>query len=175
MPSKSGSPRSASTMSPVEVTSCRARTAVARLPVPDPCVPVAIAPATEMCGSEARLCSAARPSRCWASAPYVSPALKLTQSSSMHDVRGQPVQRELLVGVGEVVERVAGAERAQALRGSDDPAQLVERARPLHRGGAVGDVAGPVGGHSVTSNSRSSTVRRVPSHTTTNRSRANSG
>ncbi len=36
------------------------RTAVARLPScePDPCVPVAIAPPTEMCGSEARLCSA---------------------------------------------------------------------------------------------------------------------
>ena len=60
MPSKSASPRAAATISPAEVTSSSAATAVARLPLPspEPCVAVATAPATEMCGSEARLWSA---------------------------------------------------------------------------------------------------------------------
>ena len=68
-PSKSGvAPRDRDT-SPSEVTSSRPATAVARLPLasPEPCVAVATAPATEMCGSEARLCSA-RPSGASASA-----------------------------------------------------------------------------------------------------------
>jgi hypothetical protein len=60
MPSKSGSPRSAVITSPSDVTSSTALTAVARLPFPspDPCVAVATAPATEMCGSDARLARA---------------------------------------------------------------------------------------------------------------------
>ena len=46
--------------SPSAVTSSSADTAVERLPffTPEPCVPVAHAPAIEMCGSDARLCSA---------------------------------------------------------------------------------------------------------------------
>ena len=51
-----------------------ALTAVARFPTrsPEPCVPVAIAPPTEMCGRDARLCSAS-PCSCstGASRPYV--------------------------------------------------------------------------------------------------------
>ena len=72
MPSKSVSPRAAVTSSPLDVTSSSAATAVARLRLasPEPWVAVATAPATEMCGSEARLCSAT-PSR--SSAPASSP------------------------------------------------------------------------------------------------------
>ena len=46
--------------SPSAVTSSRAETAVARFPflTPEPCVAVAQAPAMEMWGREARLCSA---------------------------------------------------------------------------------------------------------------------
>ena len=60
MPSKSASPRARRDDVALEVTSSSAATAVARLPLasPEPCVAVATAPATEMCGSEARLCSA---------------------------------------------------------------------------------------------------------------------
>ena len=60
MPSKSGSPRETRTSSPSDVTSSSPATAVARLPLatPEPWVAVATAPATEMCGSEARLCRA---------------------------------------------------------------------------------------------------------------------
>jgi hypothetical protein len=48
------------TRSPAAVTSSTARTAVARLPlrIPEPWVPVAQAPATEMCGSDPRFGSA---------------------------------------------------------------------------------------------------------------------
>ncbi len=47
-------------ISPPDVTSSRPATAVARLPfvLPEPCVAVATAPATEMWGSDARLCRA---------------------------------------------------------------------------------------------------------------------
>ena len=60
MPSKPASPRALVSSSPSEVTSSSAATAVARLPFvsPEPWVAVATAPATEMWGSEARLCSA---------------------------------------------------------------------------------------------------------------------
>ena len=49
-----------STSEPSAVTSSTARTAVGSEPLrmPEPCVPVAQAPATEMCGSEPRLCRA---------------------------------------------------------------------------------------------------------------------
>ena len=81
MPSKSGSPRATVSSSPLDVTSSSAATAVARLPLasPDPWVAVATAPATEMCGSEARLCKAI-PSRfrAPASSPYVTPAPRET-------------------------------------------------------------------------------------------------
>ena len=59
-PSKSGSPRRTVRRSPSAVTSSRPATEVARLPLrsPEPWVAVATAPATEMCGSDARLASA---------------------------------------------------------------------------------------------------------------------
>jgi len=59
-PGKEPSPRPISAMSPSAVTISRAATAAARfwLAGPEPWVPVAQAPATEMCGSEARLRSA---------------------------------------------------------------------------------------------------------------------
>ncbi len=69
------------TTSPPAVTISSADTAVARLPLvsPEPCVPVAHAPAIEMCGSDPRLRSAqpasfSRP----ASSPYRRPALTVT-------------------------------------------------------------------------------------------------
>ena len=59
VPSKSGSPRATDELAagPDEL---EPRHGVARSPFvsPDPCVDVATAPATEMCGSEARLASA---------------------------------------------------------------------------------------------------------------------
>src|ERR1039457_3030129 len=62
-----------------------AATAVARLPLafPEPCVAVAQAPPTEMCGSDARLCRA-QPSACsrWASSPYRIPAPTVTVARS---------------------------------------------------------------------------------------------
>ncbi len=84
-PSKSASPLENCSSSPPEVTSCTAATAVARFPfrTPEPCVAVATAPATEMCGSEARLCSAtpSSPSRS-TSSPYFRPAPKETVCAS---------------------------------------------------------------------------------------------
>jgi hypothetical protein len=60
IPLKSRSPLEAVRTSPSELTSSSSATAVARFPFasPDPWVAVAIAPATEMCGSDARLASA---------------------------------------------------------------------------------------------------------------------
>ena len=49
--------RTKTVVSPSAVTTSNAETAVARFPIwsPEPCVAVAQAPATEMCGREARL------------------------------------------------------------------------------------------------------------------------
>ena len=60
MPSKSGSPRETRSSSPAEVTSSSAghRGRQVAVATPEPWVAVATAPATEMCGSEARLCRA---------------------------------------------------------------------------------------------------------------------
>ena len=59
-PPKSGSPRRTVASEPSAVTSSTAPTAVGSEPLrlPDPWVPVDAAPATEMCGSDPRLCSA---------------------------------------------------------------------------------------------------------------------
>src|SRR5262249_10339426 len=59
-PSNASSPRPNRSTSPDDNTSSSPATAVARfpLPTPEPCVAVAIAPPTEMCGSDARLCRA---------------------------------------------------------------------------------------------------------------------
>ena len=59
--------------------------------LPDPCVPVAIAPATEMWGSDARLCNATP--LAWstgASSPYVIAGLRaiVPDARSMSTVRG---------------------------------------------------------------------------------------
>ena len=61
-----------------------------RFPSPEPWVPVAQAPATEMCGSEPRLCSAF-PSACSAAvtSPYRSPAEIVTAESSIVITRGR--------------------------------------------------------------------------------------
>ncbi len=81
-PSKSGvSSRDTVTRSPPGTTRRIARTLAARtrLPTPEPCVPVAHAPATEMCGNEPRFGSAnpAASSRC-VSSPYRTPPLTTT-------------------------------------------------------------------------------------------------
>src|SRR5215212_4586130 len=68
-------------ISPPDVTSSRPQTAVARLPFvsPEPCVAVATAPATQMWGSDARLCKATPSAFNFsASSPYLRPALKET-------------------------------------------------------------------------------------------------
>ena len=90
MPSKSGSPRSASTMSPVEVTSaarappwpgCRCRSRACRWRSRRP----------RRCAGAKRGCAAPHaPPGARASAPYFRPALKLTQSSSMTTSAGSP-------------------------------------------------------------------------------------
>src|ERR1039458_833277 len=73
--------RDSFTTSPAAVTISMPETAVARLPFfsPEPCVAVLHAPAMEMWGSEARLCSA-KPllSRYGQSWPYVMPASTVT-------------------------------------------------------------------------------------------------
>src|SRR5580698_3291484 len=66
---------------PSAITASTPETAVARLPfrMPEPCVAVEHAPTTEICGNEARLCSA-KPwlSRYGASCPYLTPAPTVT-------------------------------------------------------------------------------------------------
>src|SRR5580698_7025387 len=95
-PNRSPSPsRLSVTTSPPAVTICRADTAVARLPLafPEPCVPVAHAPAIEMCGSEPRLRSAQpAPFSGPASSPYRRPALTVTvaRAASIWMTFGRP-------------------------------------------------------------------------------------
>jgi hypothetical protein len=77
----------------VAVTISRADTAVATLPLPspEPCVPVAHAPATEMCGKDPRLRRAwPAACRCVANSPYRTPAATVTvaRSASMSIVGG---------------------------------------------------------------------------------------
>ena len=80
------------TSSPPAVTSSYSVTAAARhgLPSPEPWVPVAQAPATEMCGSEPRLCSA-RPARSSGptSSPNRVPALTVTVSPAISSRGGR--------------------------------------------------------------------------------------
>ncbi len=68
-PPNRSSSRPSTTVEPSAVTSSTSRTADASgpLPTPEPCVPVATDPATEMCGSEAMFASA-RPRACTARA-----------------------------------------------------------------------------------------------------------
>jgi len=65
IPSKSGCSRPVRRSSPSAATYSRPATAADRIrfPLPEPWVPVAVAPAMEMCGSEPRLASA-RPRSC---------------------------------------------------------------------------------------------------------------
>ena len=68
-------------MLPSGRTTSSPRTAVARFPfpTPEPCVAVAIAPATEICGSDAMLCRAQpRFSSATANSPYLMPADTVT-------------------------------------------------------------------------------------------------
>src|SRR5690606_28738821 len=84
-PGKSSAPRSRVTRAPSAVTSSRARTAADRLwlPGPEPWVPVATEPATEMCGSDARFASA-NPAACSsvASRAYVVAAPTRTRAAA---------------------------------------------------------------------------------------------
>ena len=86
VPSKSASPRETVRSRPAPSSRVRRVTAVAsdRLPSPDPCVPVATAPATEMCGSDARLASAQpRACRRVATSPYRLPPSTVTVRASV--------------------------------------------------------------------------------------------
>ncbi len=92
MPAKSGSPRLTVRSSPSGPMNSNAATAVARFPLrsPEPCVPVAIEPATEMWGSEAKLCSAnpaswtARPSAAY----VIHPEARTSRRSASIDTSG---------------------------------------------------------------------------------------
>ena len=100
-------------------------TAVARLPLwmPEPWVAVAMRPATEMCGSEARLCNAI--------AARVDDGSKFAVGDAGADGHGarlvvdgdlvEVFERDLiLVAVGDGIEGVAGAERAKLAATLDD-------------------------------------------------------
>src|SRR5215216_6248361 len=89
-------------------------TAVARLPPasPEPWVAVATAPATEMCGSDAMLCSASR-SRfsAAASSPYVMPAAKETV----------PAARSTTTSAGNPASVTSSVESAMSVNEWRDP------------------------------------------------------
>jgi hypothetical protein len=106
MPSKSCCPASTRRTLPSPTTISSPVTALdkALLPSPDPWVAVAIAPATVICGSDARLCSA-NPSRCKNHdiSPYdvPPPSVTLIPSRSMDDVGidAVPLSRQSREGV----------------------------------------------------------------------------
>ena len=119
---------------------------------PEPCVAVATAPATEMCGSEARLCSAS-PSRLRArrrARRSVRPARERDRArrrGRRRRRRAAPSSDDQLVGVGDRVERVARAEHAHGAAPAR-PAPAAPRASPAGAAPrAVGEVAGPVALH----------------------------
>jgi hypothetical protein len=69
------------TTSLLPFTNCMATAWVAKLPffIPEPCVEVTQAPATEICGREARLCSAYPiSSNCLQNSPYFIPPSTVT-------------------------------------------------------------------------------------------------
>ena len=148
-PSKSGSPREAVTSSPAEVTSSRPATAVARLPLasPEPWVAVATAPATEMWGSDARLCRA-RPS-CVERLGELAVRQPRGEGDRARravddDVGGQRRRATQLRGVGDVAERVPRAEHPHPRRRGHDLPHLLQRRRPMQPLGAIRVVASPV-------------------------------
>ena len=138
------------TSSPSARTSSIATTAVDRFPSrsPDPCVAVTQAPATEMCGSDARLWSA-RPAASSAgpSSPYRMPPSIVTvppRRIDLDDPR-QPGERQVVAGrVGEVVERVARPEDAHRGRRPDRRLHGLDRLGLEEPPGAIRLVARPV-------------------------------
>ena len=141
------------TSSPAEVTSSRAATDVARLPLrsPEPCVAVATAPATEMCGSEARLASATPSRGQLGRQRAVADAARHGDGAARAvdaDLRRQRVEQHQLLGVGDRRERVARAEHADALARGGQLAHLLDAAGPVQDPCAVGVVARPVLLHS---------------------------
>ena len=148
-PSKSASPRRTVRSSPSEVMSSSAATAVARLPLasPDPCVAVAIAPATAMCGSDARFPSASPCASQRRGELAVAQACRERHLAGVRvdaDVRGQRVEREQLGGVGDVAERVPRPERPHARRARDELLRLLDRRRPMQPLGPIRVRPGPV-------------------------------
>ena len=90
-------------------------TRASRCATPDPCVPVAIAPPIEMCGSEPRLCSA-KPASCsgpddLAEAQSGRHAHRPTLGVDLEHARQPRHRHEVGRRVGDPVEGVAGAER----------------------------------------------------------------
>ena len=116
--------------SPSAVTSSTAATddESGRLPSPEPCVPVATAPATEMCGSDGRFGSAnPAASRTGAISPYRRPAAtSACPASAATSTRGgRPGHRDQVAGgVGDAVERVPRTQRPHLGRAGDDLLEL---------------------------------------------------
>ena len=159
MPPKSGSPRATAHQLAVgadELDARRRRRPGTGCASPEPCVPVAQAPATEMCGSEPRLGSA-QPCASQLERELAEAGAAADRDRARRRVdHGRDVEvgdaDQVAVGVGDAVERVPGAERARS-RGvlatrCCSSSTVVGRCR-LPRG--EGDVAGPVAhGHAPT-------------------------
>ena len=125
--------RESFTTSPSAVTISRAEIAVARFPFfsPEPCVAVLPAPAIEMWGSEARLCSAnpllSRYGQSW---PYVMPAstvtvpaLRVERNHLLHRLQG----KQVVTAVRNGVEAMARAKHLHFVLGPQKRADLIER------------------------------------------------
>ena len=133
-PAKSSSPRRTVRSVPSGPTISSAATADARflLASPEPCVAVATAPATEMCGRDARLCD--RPAggvQVLRERPVAGAARDGDGPRLLVDLRDrlQGVQRDQRRGiVGKVVEAVPGAQRADPRGARDELLQLLDGA-----------------------------------------------
>ncbi len=149
-PSKPGSPRRSSTRSPSPVTSSRPETADASpwLPEPEPWVPVATAPATDRCGSEARFGSA-RPAASNASttSPYRSPAATRACrcAVSISTAGGRPAIESCRPSVSASGLNEWPVPSTRTRRCDVTSSRTCsDRGGPEHLGRPEGDVAGPV-------------------------------
>ena len=143
--------REISITSPLEVTIRIAATAAPRIALrsPDPCVAVAHAPATEICGSDARLCNA-NPAMKLATKLAVADAgldgdgrifrLRIDRHNAIH-----LLQRDLIARcVGDFVERMPRAQRFHLAQPGGKRADFRQRGRLVHVRGNIFVMARPV-------------------------------